>query len=100
MAEVLTSSHAPRLSSAGLEERSLLPFDGQQPLAQHPIAVAGLGHPGTELQPENAQQDRAVLVQDIEVRLDHATVGSGKPRIAVARVAGGTVRTQPMYTQR
>ena len=84
----------------GLRQFSLPPFDSQQPLAQHSIAVAGLRHPGTQLHPGYGQQHCAVLVQDIEIRLDHGSGGSGYPRIAVTRVASGTVGTQPMYAQR
>ena len=37
--DVLISSHVPGVGVSHLGQLSLLPFDGQQPLVQHPIAV-------------------------------------------------------------
>ena len=74
-----------------LGQRSLLPFDGQQPLAQHAIVVAALGDTAAELQPTRSQQDCPVLVKDVEVGLGRCGVGSSHPHIAIAGVAGRTV---------
>ena len=61
---------------------------------------AALGDPGADVQPPHGQQDRPVLVQDVEVGLDPGAVGSGHPRVAVAGVAGRAVGAQPAHTQR
>ena len=90
-----------RRQSAGLGQRSLLPFDGQQPLAEHPIAVAALGGPGSHAaaRARSAGPCRARPARRGRPRTPAAS-GCGHPRVAVAGVAGRTVGTQPAHTQR
>ena len=80
-----------RIGVVHLGQCSLLPLDSQQPLVQHPILMFVLGDPGADLQPAHRKQDRPVLVEHIEVGLDHGGVGSGHPRVAVVGVAAKTV---------
>ena len=79
---------------------SLLPFDGQQPLAQHPIAGFVLGDLGAELQSAHGHQDRPVLVQDVKVGFHPGRSGVGHPCIAVVGGAGRSVGTDPAHAQR
>jgi hypothetical protein len=88
-------------SSVGLgnlRQRPLPPFDGQKPLTQYPITFGAFGGPAAHLQPTHGQQDRPVLVQDIEVGLDPGGVSRGHPRVAVAGVAGRAVGAQLAHT--
>ena len=93
VAVVLISSQVPASAYSSFGQFSLPPFDGQQPLAQHPIVVAVPGDAGAQSQPLHGEQDCPVLVEHVEVGLDPGGVGFGHPRVAVVGVAGRSRRS-------
>ncbi len=97
---VLISSQVPVSACSALGQFSLPPFDGQQPLGQHPIVVVAFGCSGAQSQPLHGEQDRPVLVEHVEVGLDPGSVGFRHPCVAVAGVAGRTVGAESPDTQR
>ena len=76
MAEVLTSSHAPAVVGGRSGNarccHSMVSSRSPSTRSRSPLS----GRPGAHLQPAHGQQDRAVLVQHIEVGLDAGGVGS------------------------
>ena len=77
----------------------LLPFDGQQPLAEQPIVEAVSGDAGAESQPLHAEQHGPVLVEHIDVGFDAGGVDAGDPQVAVAGIASRAVGAESTDTQ-
>ncbi len=64
-----------------LGQFSLPPFDGQQPLGQHPFVAAAPGDAGAASQPLHGEQDCPVLVEHVEVGLDPVEVSALVTRV-------------------
>ena len=83
----------------GLGQVSLLPFDGQQPLAEYAIVFAGSRESGAHLKSAHREQQRPELVENVEVRLDARGVGLGQLGEAIPRIASRSVGTQLTHAQ-
>ena len=95
--------HADQQPGSGIEMRGksreflLAPLDGHQPLVEHAVTIGGSGAHGQTL---DREQNRAVLIDEIEVRLDAGTVQGDDPGQAVPRLVGRPVGAQTTHAQR